>query len=263
MKAIILSAGQGRRLLPLTQDRPKALLPVSGKMVIEWQLDILLAAGVDEIVIISGFRADLIEALLADKYAKYPGVRTIYNPFYDITDNLVSCWIAREVMDGDFLIINGDTMFERGLLDVVLGSAPAPVTVCTDTKETYDDDDMKVQTDGLRILNISKKIEKQNIDAESIGLLYFRNDGVQRFKHAVEESLKDPIALKQWYLSVVDKLADEGLVNACPITGYRWCEIDYAEDLAAAIGVIDVNAEQAGAAAVGIAEFEAARPHIA
>ena len=64
VKAIILSAGQGRRLLPLTENTPKCLLPVAGKPVLAWQIDALLAAGVEEVTIITGFQVAQIEELL-------------------------------------------------------------------------------------------------------------------------------------------------------------------------------------------------------
>ena len=63
-KAIILSAGQGRRLLSLTENTPKCLLPVLGKPIIEWQIDALLSAGVNEITVLTGFQSTLVEALL-------------------------------------------------------------------------------------------------------------------------------------------------------------------------------------------------------
>jgi len=67
-KAVILSAGQGRRLLPLTENSPKCLLPISGKTIIEWQIDALLAAGIKEISVVTGFQTGLVEALLQQRY---------------------------------------------------------------------------------------------------------------------------------------------------------------------------------------------------
>ena len=69
-KTIILGAGQGRRLLSLTENIPKCLLPVSGKPIIEWQIDALLAAGVDEITVVTGFQSSLVEARLQQRYAE-------------------------------------------------------------------------------------------------------------------------------------------------------------------------------------------------
>jgi choline kinase len=81
-RTIILSAGQGRRLLSLTENMPKCLLPVSGKPVIERQIDALLAAGIEEITVVTGFQSSLVEALLQRRYANHAQVSTIFNPFF-------------------------------------------------------------------------------------------------------------------------------------------------------------------------------------
>lgn len=238
IKAIILSAGQGRRLLPLTESTPKCLLPVSDKPVVEWQIDALLEIGIDNITIISGFHVGAVEALLAERYAAYPNIDILFNPFYEVADNLASCWIARHLMDGDFLLLNGDTLIEPTLITQVLNSEPAPITLSVDYKDTYDSDDMKVQTDENGwVKQVSKIIPTEQIDAESIGLTYFRDQGAQHFREAVEAALRHPAELSSWYLTIIDALADQQLVNTCSIAGHRWCEIDFIEDLSRA-GVV-------------------------
>lgn len=237
-KAIILSAGQGRRLLPLTENMPKCLLPVADKSVMEWQVEALLAVGIDHITIVAGFQVSLVEALLAQRYADYPGINILFNPFYEVADNLASCWIARHLMDGDFLLMNGDTVIESALIAQVLNSKSAPITLSVDYKDTYDSDDMKVQTDANGwVKQVSKIIPTEQIDAESIGLTYFREQGSLHFRDAVETALRHPAELKSWYLTIIDALADKNLVNTCSIKGYRWCEIDFIEDLSKA-GVV-------------------------
>ncbi|MDP1558914.1 MAG: phosphocholine cytidylyltransferase family protein [Nitrosomonas sp.] len=232
IKAIILSAGQGRRLLPLTENTPKCLLPVLDKPVIEWQIDALLAVGIKEITIVAGFQVGLIEALLKQRYADYPQVSILFNPFFEVADNLASCWLARSVMDSDFLLLNGDTVIESPLLTQVLNSAFAPITLSVDYKSTYDADDMKVQLDTKGwVKQVSKIIPADQIDAESIGLIYFRAQGPQYFREAVEAALRHPAELKSWYLTIIDELAKQNLVNTRSVAGYRWCEIDFIEDL--------------------------------
>ncbi len=235
VKAIILGAGQGRRLLPLTENSPKCLLPVSNKPVIEWQIDALLSVGIDEITVIAGFQVGQVEALLQQRYADYPQIRVLFNPFYEVADNLASCWIARAMMDSNFLLLNGDTVFESALLSQALNSAPAPITLCVDYKNTYDADDMKVQldSDGF-VKQVSKILPADQINAESIGLIYFREQGPKNFREAVESALRHPAELKSWYLTIIDRLADKHLVKSCSVAGYRWCEIDFIEDLARA-----------------------------
>ena len=104
MKAIILSAGQGRRLLPLTERVPKCILPVRGRPLIGRQIDTLARCGIEDVTVVVGFGADSVEARLGELYG--PGrIRTLYNPFFASTDNLVSCWVARVEMQQDFLLL--------------------------------------------------------------------------------------------------------------------------------------------------------------
>jgi len=241
-KAIILSAGQGRRLLPLTESTPKCLLPVADKPVLAWQIDALLAVGIEEITIVAGFQVGLIETLLQQHYANHPKIKILFNPFFEVADNLASCWIARGVMTGDFLILNGDTVIEAALIAQVLNSKPAPITLSVDYKNAYDADDMKVQLDPDGwVKQVSKIIPPHQVDAESIGLIYFREQGPELFSQAVESALRHPAELKSWYLSIIDALAKQHLVNSCSVKGFRWCEIDFIEDLAKAGIIFDEN----------------------
>lgn len=234
MKAIILSAGQGRRLLPLTENTPKCMLAVADKPVLAWQIDALLSVGVDEIIIIAGFQIALIEALIQQRYAHHK-ISILFNPFFEVADNLASCWVARHEMNGDFLLLNGDTLIESALLAKVLNSQSVPITLSVDVKDVYDADDMKVQldTDGW-VKQVSKIVPTHQVNAESIGLTYFREQGPRIFCQAIESALRHPAELKSWYLSIIDALAKQHLVNSCSIQGHRWCEIDFIEDLSRA-----------------------------
>jgi len=230
-KAILLSAGKGSRLLPLTADRPKCLIEFSGKSLLEWQLDTLRAAGVDEIVIVTGFREELVEAVAAQR----SGVRTLFNPFYHVADNLGSVWMARKELQGELLILNGDTLVSPSLLARVLGARTGPIAVTTDEKPSYDSDDMKVLTDGDRLLRIGKSLEAGRYNGESIGLIAFRADGAERFVAKVEAMMRGPEGTRRWYLRAIDELAQDGAdIRTVSIQGEEWQEVDFPEDLAKA-----------------------------
>lgn len=232
VKAIILSAGQGRRLLPLTENTPKCLLPVSGKPVIAWQIDALLASGIQEIVIVAGFQVGKVEALIAKRYHDYPNIRVVFNPFYEVADNLASCWIVREEMDTSFLLLNGDTLLGGSLLSGVLCAQTTPITLCIDFKEEFDDDDMKVQLgEQGQVKQVSKKLSVEETDAESIGLVRFNKKGAQLFRDMVDQALREPEKLGAWYLSIISALAKQGWVGSHSVTGNQWCEIDFIQDL--------------------------------
>ena len=237
--AIILSAGQGKRLLPLTETRPKCMLAVAGKPILEWQVAALLAAGIDRISIITGFNSGLIEEHANDRFgADLDRINIVFNPFYSVSDNLASCWMARHAMDGDFLLLNGDTLFEPALLDTVLNSPVAPVTLTVDYKDRYDNDDMRVELEDSMVRAVSKTLPDEHTMAESIGLLYFRGTGSALFRDHLDRQMKQGTGLRLWFLSVVDELARQSLVRACGISGLRWCEIDFKRDLENAEDVV-------------------------
>jgi len=234
MKAIILSAGRGSRLLPLTQDRPKCLLPLDADTLIEWQVRQLSRCGVNEIVVVVGFGAPSVEAVLAPMQRPGLVIRTLYNPFFDVADNLGSCWLARAEMDRDFIVLNGDTLFETEVLRRLLASPRAPITVTIDRKESYDADDMKVRLEGTRLAEIGKTLPLERVDGESIGMLLFRDTGPRLFATAVDRAMRMADGVRWWYLKVIDTLAATGAVQTVSIEGLEWGEVDYAPDLARA-----------------------------
>lgn len=239
MKAVILSAGQGKRLLPLTEDRPKCLIEINGKTILEWQLENLLKSGVRSITIVTGFKSILVENLILNKY-KDLDIDCIYNPFYGVSDNLASCWLARENFCDDFLIVNGDDVFEVALINKLIKSRNAPITVAVNIKEVYDQEDMKVlfNRENGRLLRVGKDIECSKANGEAIGIHLFRNKGVSFFRRKVEDLMREEAALKMWYLSAINSLVNETEILVCDITGYRWSEIDFIEDLQKANDIV-------------------------
>ncbi len=241
MKAIILGAGQGKRLLPLTADEPKALLNVGGKRLIGWQVQEMVRCGVREFVVVTGFKADKVDRTIEALGQEHPdcAFRAVHNPFYTVADNLASCWMVRQEMEDDFLLLNGDTLFEAPVLRTLLGSPKAPITLAVDEKAHYDEDDMKVRRDGTRLMEIGKTLAPEVVDGESIGMLYFRDDGPGLFRTALERAMQETVALKQWYLSIIGQIALSHDVRTQLIAGHRWCEVDYPLDLERAYELVD------------------------
>ena len=233
MKAVILSAGQGKRLLPMTADMPKCILPVRGQTMIEWQIEELTKCGIEQVAVVLGYRSDKVEQILRRRYGP-DKVKTIYNPAYAVSDNLVSCWAAHDEMDSDFILLNGDTLFEAAVVKRLLDTDSQAVTVVVSQKNQYDDDDMKVELEGARLIKIGKDLLPDQVDAESIGMILFRDEGPILFRSAIEKALQDPTSKTKWYLSVIDELAQSIPVLTCSVTGLQWCEVDYPADLKSA-----------------------------
>lgn len=235
MKVVILGAGQGKRLLPLTAEVPKALLDIGGRTLIARQIDALSGSGLEEFVVISGYGTGAMEAAL-EAIAREKGisVRVVYNPFYAVADNLASCWMARHEMTGDFIQVNGDNLFREDLVSLLLDGSEASVTVAINRKPEYDADDMKVMLDGDRLTEIGKTLPVEAVDAEAIGLYVFRGEGVRLYREVLERDMREPQALKQWFPSAVGQLAKLTAVKVCDVGKIEWCEVDFPTDLQSA-----------------------------
>lgn len=232
MKAILLSAGQGSRLLPLTLNRPKCLLPLGDETILARQIRELMSCGLRDITVVVGFCAEAVERELARLRTRSVSLKTLFNPFYAVADNLGSCWLARDEMKSSFLLVNGDTVFERGIVDRLLAAEPRwPITLTIDRKPFYDADDMKVVVEGERLLRVGKTIDGVRIDGESIGVSVYSGQGVRLFRDTLQQMLRTPQNVKSWYLKAIDALAHRGHVGTLLIEGLRWGEVDYPQDL--------------------------------
>jgi len=216
--------------MPLTGSMPKCCLLLDGRTLLEHQLDALAANGIDDIVVVTGFGHRYVENLV--NRVQGMSVRTLYNPFYALSDNLGTSWVARNEMKTPFLLINGNTLFEPSALTRLLcAERPYPITLATDRKEHYEDDDMKVSTDGDRLKRVGNKLPADIVNGESVGMMVFDQAGAVTFVQKVESLMAGSDGLVRWYLSAVDELAMTGIVGSRSIRGYGWCEINDLNDL--------------------------------
>ena len=247
-KAIILAAGQGSRLGQLTTNRPKCLIDFGGRTLIDRQLDTLAANGIGEAVVVTGFRDDLVEEALSKRHGG-PAVRTVFNPFYKVADNLGSLFMAREELAGDCLVWNGDTLVSDSLMARVVGNERPGICVTIDRKDSYDADDMKVVVDDDgRLRAIAKRLPKRDVNGESIGLLAFRSGGAERFREAIERDMRTSEGTTIWYLRVIHHIAEQSEVWTLDINGEQWGEVDFPEDVERARALVAGWAEKRRAA---------------
>ncbi|MFZ9396701.1 MAG: nucleotidyltransferase, partial [Erythrobacter sp.] len=212
----------------------------SGRSLIEWQIEMLVRGGVRQIEVVTGFMTDMVEAALAR--IAHPGceIRLHFNPFFKVADNLGSCWIVREQMRGDFLILNGDTLVSEEIVHSVQAHSEWPITVTVDVKDSYDSDDMKVSREaGGRLLRIGKTLTADESNAESIGFLAFRGEGADLFREKVRETMRTADGVNHWYLKVIDMLAGTGKVGTRSIAGHAWAEVDFLNDIEVATALTD------------------------
>lgn len=256
MKAIILSAGQGKRLFPLTENSPKCLLSIApARTLLGWQIDQLIKAGIADIRVVTGYRALDVASEIAH-YRPLAHIETIFNEEFDKADNLVSVWKARHEMTGDFILLNGDTLFTADVARTLVNSPRADITVAISHKDRYDSDDMKVSLEKGRLTRIGKALPLDDVDGESIGMIRFSHAGADTFCRTAAETLSQENGRRMWYLSVIDALADSMPIATVAVPPSDWCEVDFPVDLQRARAAV---AHWSAAGDSGEMELETAR----
>ena len=169
MKAVILAAGVGSRLAPLTNNRPKVLVPVLGRSLLFRQLDWLAAAGVvsDDVVVVGGYRIDQLKASLDEGGFR---CKVVLNEKYEPWGNFYSVLVAEPYVRGhDFLQLDGDVILDDKILPRLI-AASGDALLATDTSAELDDDAMKVEMRGNHVYALDKKLVAANCIGEYIGV---------------------------------------------------------------------------------------------
>lgn len=231
MRAIIIAAGKGTRLFPLTKNTPKSLIEVgNGITMLESQLHSLKENGIKDVTIIVGYKAEQIEAKIK-KYANDFNINTVYNPFYETSNNLISVWMARHFMQEDFITINGDDIFKPVVIENLLKSEHN-ITMVIDEKPEYDDDDMKVIHKNGLVQQVSKKIPVSEANGESVGIIKFTGKGRQIYIDTLEEMVRDEENMNAFYLKAIQQVINKGYpVNFSMCKPDDWGELDFHPDL--------------------------------
>ena len=227
LQATILAAGLGSRLRPLTDDRPKALVPLAGQPIIGHALDALADAGIDEVVIVVGYAQDALRAYLRGRDRPRPML--VENAAYASTNTLASLLCAAPALHDDFVLLDGDLIFDRAALRAVIG----PRThLAIDRSRPLDDDAVKVALDETRILGVGKQLaDGLRPVAESIGIAKLDRTTASRV-FTIGRDLIAAGARQAYYEAAFQQAIDAGAVfEAADVTGLAWVEVDDHDDL--------------------------------
>ncbi len=229
MKALILAAGLGTRLAPITDDRPKSLVAVNGTPILFKQIENLYKNGIYDITVISGYKADILKR---EVHRRYPEITILESTNYAVTNNMYSAYLAREVVGGQaFLMMNADVFFDASVIAALM-SCDAPDAIVTDVGN-YMEESMKVVEKDGRLVQISKAVRPEQAFGVSIDVYKFSIKGGNAFFTRCREYIEGRKELKLWSEVALNDILGEIVFKACPLDG-RWFEIDNHDDLVAA-----------------------------
>lgn len=231
MRAILPVAGVARRLHPLTVDLPKCLLPVAGRTILSRAVSILADRGITRFTVVDGFAGDQIRASLTSEFP--PAWFTfVHNPAYASTNNAYSLWLADLRDEEPILLLDGDLVFEPGVLDLLLEDS-RPNRLAVRTRGEVGEEDVKVVLgpDG-KIADIGKHVEPGRAAGESVGIAAFSAPFTRRLFEVLERRVSLESGRDEFYESAFLELIEKGeSVYPVDLGDLRAIEVDTADDL--------------------------------
>lgn len=229
MKAVLLVAGRSTRLYPLTLDKPKCLLEVGGRSLLEHQLDALATCSISELILVTGYLREMIEEKVDEIRGRYPfPFNFVFSPDFAKTNNLHSLWAAREEVIGeDFLCLHADVLFHPGILQK---AAADPRDLVLVAEPEILQETMKLQLDGDRVTSVGKHISMKEADGTFPGIAKFSANGSSQLFAEMGTLLETD--MNAYFTFAAESLIKKGTeVNSSFTGGLPWIEIDIADEL--------------------------------
>ncbi len=236
MIGLVLAAGPGRRLHPLTAALPKTLLPLNdGRTILDLALANLRSVALERVVVVTGFAAARVEERVPALERRY-GVRLdlVRNDRAEEWNNAYSLWLARDALAEGALLVNGDTVHPASVEKSLLEARGPGVLLAVDAQKRLGEEEMKVVLSGDGALRrISKEVDPGAADGEYIGVALIEPWAAAALAEALEATWRRDASL--YYEDGFQELVDRGArVGAAAIPAVDWIEVDDHADLARA-----------------------------
>lgn len=240
MIAVILAAGMAKRLRPLTNDRPKCLLQVGDRCLLQRTMDALHANGIDEWVVVTGYRDNMIREFLDDHYPQN-NISYVDNEVYEETNNIYSLWLARNYARGnDIVLLDSDILFDPILIENLLKVEGPALSV---NRHELGDEEMKVVVDREgRITEISKTCRPEEAMGESVGIEKMTADYTTALFAELDQMIEQEGLVDIFYERAFERLIPQGhTFRVVDTTDIFSMELDTVEDFQHAKEVIPEN----------------------
>jgi len=229
MIGVILAAGMAKRLRPLTDERPKCLLTVGERTLLQRTMDAQIAAGITEWVVVTGYRANMIRDFLTQHYPQLT-IHFIDNPDYAHNNNIFSLWLTRPYTDGkDFLLMDSDILFDPQILPEVMKHEGSVLAL---NRHELGEEEIKVILDAEgRVVEISKVCSIEQAIGESVGIEKMTADYSTALFRELEQMIAHEGLIDIFYERAFERLIPQGhTFQVVDTTRFFSIELDTVED---------------------------------
>lgn len=229
MIGVILAAGMAKRLRPLTDERPKCLLTVGQRTLLQRTVDGIIAAGISELVVVTGYRAQMIRDFLTSHYPDLT-IHFIDNPDYAHNNNIFSLWLTRPYTEGrDFLLLDSDILFDPQIIPAVLSAEGSALAL---NRHELGEEEIKVIVDDQnRVVEISKVCSIEQAIGESVGIENMEADYSAALFRELEQMIEGEGLIDIFYERAFERLIPQGhTFTVVDTTRYFSIELDTVED---------------------------------
>lgn len=229
MIGVILAAGMAKRLRPLTDERPKCLLTVGQRTLLQRTVDGIIAAGISELVVVTGYRAQMIRDFLTSHYPDLT-IHFIDNPDYAHNNNIFSLWLTRPYTEGrDFLLLDSDILFDPQIIPAVLSAEGSALAL---NRHELGEEEIKVIVDDQnRVVEISKVCSIEQAIGESVGIEKMEADYSEALFAELDRMIEGEGLIDIFYERAFERLIPQGhSFHIVDTTDYFSIELDTVDD---------------------------------
>ena len=240
MIAVILAAGMASRLRPLTDDRPKCLLQVGNRCLLQRTVDALVSAGIGELVVVTGYRGNMIRDFLNGHYRDVQ-FHFIDNPDYPTTNNIYSLWLTKSFVAGkDFILLDSDILFDPQIIKVMLAEKKTALAL---NRHELGEEEIKIIVDSDNcVTEISKVCEISKAVGESVGIEKMNADYSEALFAELAQMIEKEQQVNIFYERAFERLIAQGhQFRIIDTTDYFSIELDTVEDFNKAKELIPQN----------------------
>ena len=229
MIGVILAAGMAKRLRPLTDTQPKCLLKVGERTLLERTVDAMIGAGIQELVVVTGYRGEMIRQFLTDHYPTLT-IHFIHNADYEHNNNIFSLWMTRPYTDGkDFLLMDSDILLDPLLVKSIVEQAGTALAL---NRHECGEEEIKIITDNEgRVVELSKTCSISDSIGESVGVERIASDYSTALFRELEQMIEHEGLIDIFYERAFERLIPQGYhFHVVDTTDFFSIELDTVED---------------------------------